>query len=625
MRRQNVSEVCVPLRGILPRFGNPPSVFQEEVDDFVQRHASHFAVVCPDGSFPLLWKQLHNEYKELFDQQLEAILWFQDSDKESFLTACGRLHAASAGLGEETGMTLGDVIQTLQQELRKGMEQQQQRLTKETLDAIEKGLAPVHELIEKVENKATKGIQATLANAKGLSKGQAKDLEESREPNNFKLKEPPGAAEGAEPAASNIAAAEEAEEGATTLSLEEALGRHDLEASVPGFMGMKILSDWGQPRTDEPGTSSEAVDAELGGRAASFKSEESDTEFKRRGSAKAILASRAWWRKGAAKSPCFCHIRCLHPETSQFLEVWDFFFLFVLAIIAVMIPLEVAFTTYDDELCHPGWRFTLDAILLVDMALQSFIAYPDKKCPSRYIKDPRMIAINYLKTWFVVDLISSFPCHAIERGRLPEIRLVRMLRLHSIFPILSRRQVRIGMSYAVLSLLKFLCGLTFTCHWMACCWAGVAYEVSDEYTWLKAVEAAKGGLKATYHSRSGIYCLSLYWAIMTLTSIGYGDITPQTEKEYLVASLCMLAMATVWAFVIGQMCAVVSTLLPHDVAFKRTMDDLNWLLKDSQMPEPLRMKLRRYFIESRSLCRLHEQKAIIAQMSPMLQGRLAVI
>ncbi|OLP97031.1 Potassium voltage-gated channel subfamily H member 5 [Symbiodinium microadriaticum] len=107
--------------------------------------------------------------------------------------------------------------------------------------------------------------------------------------------------------------------------------------------------------------------------------EESDTEFKRR---------------GAAKSPCFCHIRCLHPETSQFLEVWDFFFLFVLAIIAVMIPLEVAFTTYET------W----------------FIAYPDKKCPSRYIKDPRMIAINYLKTWFVVDLISSFPCHAIERG-----------------------------------------------------------------------------------------------------------------------------------------------------------------------------------------------------------------
>ena len=79
---------------------------------------------------------------------------------------------------QETGMTLGYVIQTLQRELRKGMEHQQQRLSKETLNAIEKGLAPVHELIEKVENKATKGIQATLANAKGLSKGQ-EELERS--------------------------------------------------------------------------------------------------------------------------------------------------------------------------------------------------------------------------------------------------------------------------------------------------------------------------------------------------------------------------------------------------------------------------------------------------------------
>ncbi|CAE7464342.1 unc-103 [Symbiodinium natans] len=300
--------------------------------------------------------------------------------------------------------------------------------------------------------------------------------------------------------------------------------------------------------------------------------------------------------------------------------VWDFFFLIVLAVVAVMVPLEVAFTIWDDEFCHPGGRFALDVILFVDMGIQLLIAYPDKKCPSRYIKDPRKIAVKYLKTWFVVDLISSMPCHAIENGALPEIRLVRMLRLHSIFPILARRQVRIGISNALLSLLKFVFGLSLTCHWMACCWAAVAYEVPDTFTWLKAVEAAKGGLKSTYSSRSGIYCLSLYWAIMTLTSIGYGDITPQTEKEYWVASFCMIAMATVWAFVIGQMCAVVATLLPHDVAFKRTMDDLNWLLKDSQMPEPLRLKLRRYFIESRSLCRLHEQKAIIAQMSPMLQG-----
>ena len=77
-----------------------------------------------------------------------------------------------------TGMTLDYVIQAIQKELRQGMEQQQQRLSEETLGTIEEGLAPVHELIEKVENKVTKGIQATLANVQGLSKGQ-EELERS--------------------------------------------------------------------------------------------------------------------------------------------------------------------------------------------------------------------------------------------------------------------------------------------------------------------------------------------------------------------------------------------------------------------------------------------------------------
>ena len=51
---------------------------------------------------------------------------------------------------------------------------------------------------------------------------------------------------------------------------------------------------------------------------------------------------------------------------------------------------------------------------------------------------------------------------------------------------------------------------------------------------------------------------------------GWGAQRNIQKLRYLVASLCMLAMATVWAFVIGQMCAVVSTLLPHDVSKLQT-------------------------------------------------------
>ncbi|CAE7649144.1 unnamed protein product, partial [Symbiodinium sp. KB8] len=60
------------------------------------------------------------------------------------------------------------------------MVQQQRRLSEETLATIEEGLAPVHELIEKVENRVTKGIQAALHDVQGLSEGQV-ELSQSTE------------------------------------------------------------------------------------------------------------------------------------------------------------------------------------------------------------------------------------------------------------------------------------------------------------------------------------------------------------------------------------------------------------------------------------------------------------
>jgi len=118
--------------------------------------------------------------------------------------------------------------------------------------------------------------------------------------------------------------------------------------------------------------------------------------------------------------------------------------------------------------------------------------------------------------------------------------------------------------------------------------------------------------------------MSLYWAIMTITSIGYGDIIPQSEAEYWTSACCMAIMAGLWAYIIGQVCGVVSTLMPHDVEFKRTMDDLNWLMQDRGVPLDKRKELRRYFHESRDIKRLTDQRAIIDQLSPMLQGQVSM-
>ena len=48
------------------------------------------------------------------------------------------------------------------------------------------------------------------------------------------------------------------------------------------------------------------------------------------------------------------------------------------------------------------------------------------------------------------------------------------------------------------------------------------------YSWVTALAAGKG---RSYMSHGDIYLAALHFAVMTLTTVGYGDIAPQTPTE----------------------------------------------------------------------------------------------
>eukprot|EP00411_Alexandrium_monilatum_P043465 CAMPEP_0175484416 /NCGR_PEP_ID=MMETSP0095-20121207/79985_1 /TAXON_ID=311494 /ORGANISM="Alexandrium monilatum, Strain CCMP3105" /LENGTH=369 /DNA_ID=CAMNT_0016786141 /DNA_START=144 /DNA_END=1250 /DNA_ORIENTATION=- len=111
---------------------------------------------------------------------------------------------------------------------------------------------------------------------------------------------------------------------------------------------------------------------------------------------------------------------------------------------------------------------------------------------------------------------------------------------------------------------------------------------------------------------------------MTLTSVGYGDVCPVNMKEYWVSCVCMSVSAALWAFIIGEVCRIAASVDPHEARFMHTMDDLNSLMKSRQMPRSMRMNMRTYLYEAREVSRQRAQLPIIEQMSPMLQGQMAM-
>ena len=59
------------------------------------------------------------------------------------------------------------------------------------------------------------------------------------------------------------------------------------------------------------------------------------------------------------------------------------------------------------------------------------------------------------------------------------------------------------------------------------------------------------------HTFLNAYTTSLYWAITTLVTVGYGDITPYTKVERIYAILYMIICGFVFAFIMGNVTDII--------------------------------------------------------------------
>lgn len=68
------------------------------------------------------------------------------------------------------------------------------------------------------------------------------------------------------------------------------------------------------------------------------------------------------------------------------------------------------------------------------------------------------------------------------------------------------------------------------------------------------------------------YIISLYWSVMTMSTIGYGDVSPKTQYERMYEIFGMILGASVYAYMVGAICSIVASMNAASAEFNQQMD-----------------------------------------------------
>ena len=73
----------------------------------------------------------------------------------------------------------------------------------------------------------------------------------------------------------------------------------------------------------------------------------------------------------------------------------------------------------------------------------------------------------------------------------------------------------------------------------------------------------------------------------------------------------------------GSACGIISTLDLARIEYRQTLDELNYFVRDQQMPSDLKVKLRSYFRNTLHLMRARRYEQLLQKMSTRLRGDTA--
>uniref|UniRef100_A0A8C7V5X9 Cyclic nucleotide-binding domain-containing protein n=1 Tax=Oncorhynchus mykiss TaxID=8022 RepID=A0A8C7V5X9_ONCMY len=304
---------------------------------------------------------------------------------------------------------------------------------------------------------------------------------------------------------------------------------------------------------------------------------------------------------------------------SPFKAMWDWLILLLVIYTAILTPYSAAFLLNDREeqmrrecgySCNPlnVVDFMVDIMFIVDIVINFRTTYVNLN--EEVVSQPGKIAIHYFKGWFLIDMVAAIPFDLLIFGSGSDetttliglLKTARLLRLVRVARKLDRYS-----EYGAAVLILLMCIFALIAHWLACIWYAIG-NVEKPYLehnigWLDNLGVSIGKRYNFSDPNSGPsikdkYVTALYFTFSSLTSVGFGNVSPNTNSEKIFSICVMLIGSLMYASIFGNVSAIIQRLYSGTARYHTQMLRVREFIRFHQIPNPLKQRLEEYFQHS---------------------------
>ncbi len=288
---------------------------------------------------------------------------------------------------------------------------------------------------------------------------------------------------------------------------------------------------------------------------------------------------------------------------SKLKQLWDSLVLVVAIYSSITIPLIIVFNVFSDLFCNISALITT-AVFIGDIFVNFNTAI---SCKGKLVFNKKEIAAKYFKTWFFIDLISAVPMCSLSKlftvGRLG--RIISILRLNRLLKLLRVRKTlqKLGgqkINPSILRLVLLVFWVLMAAHTIGCAWILMTGNPDNLSTF-------------------DLYVRGFYWTTTTLTTIGYGDILPNTTNQIIFVIFVEFIGAGMYGLIIGNIANLIANIDVAKAQHNEKMEKLNTFLRYRDIPQDLSKKINSYFDYLWQTRRGYDESSVLAELPSSLK------